>query len=79
MPTRRSNPFQTRAFSLQCLTAGQVWQFLSRKHDSYWTWSPALCRPHFATKYLRIEIDTSAETGIGEWNYIDYGRQSTKS
>ncbi|KAL1519160.1 hypothetical protein AB1Y20_003420 [Prymnesium parvum] len=38
----------------------------------YWRWSPLICRTHFKTREIRIELDTSAETGIGDWNYLDY-------
>lgn len=39
---------------------------------TYWSWSPSICRTHFKTRDIRIEIDTSKETGIADWNYIDY-------
>merc|ERR1711871_984139 len=39
---------------------------------SYWRWVPKACRVHFKTTELRIEVDTSAQTGIADWNYIDY-------
>lgn len=35
----------------------------------YWKWSPAVCRPPFATNTLRIEMDTQT---IQDWNYVDY-------
>ena len=38
----------------------------------YWTWAPTICRTHSLASKLRIEIDTSAETGIDSWNYVDY-------
>ena len=39
----------------------------------YWNWAPeGLCRSHFLTSQFRIEVDTTAATGIDEWNYIDY-------
>lgn len=42
------------------------------RKQKYWRWSPGgLCRPHFRTSELRVELDTSAETGINDWNYID--------
>lgn len=39
---------------------------------SYWTWAPESCRVHFKSKHVRIEVDSSSETGISDWNYIDY-------
>ena len=39
---------------------------------SYHTWAPSLCRTHFPVSTLRIAVDTSVETGIDDWNYIDY-------
>ena len=38
----------------------------------YWQWSPDACRSHFLVSELRIEVDTSSETGVSDWNYIDY-------
>ena len=35
----------------------------------YWRWSPPICRTHFKTDTIRIEMDTVA---IADWNYIDY-------
>lgn len=41
--------------------------------DRYWRWAPPrTCRPHFTADTLRIEIDTSSQTGVSDWNYIDY-------
>ena len=40
----------------------------------YGKWTPNVCRLHFKVRKLRIEVDTSAETGIDIWNYIDYVR-----
>ena len=37
----------------------------------YWKWAPNVCRMHFLTDTIRIEVDTSKETGVGDWNYID--------
>ena len=34
----------------------------------YWSWAPAICRTHFKTKSIRLEIDTSKDTGIQDWN-----------
>jgi len=31
-----------------------------------------ICRPFFLADEFRIEVDTSVETGISDWNYIDY-------
>ena len=33
---------------------------------------PKFCNQAFASKNYRIEVDTSTETGIPSWNYIDY-------
>merc|ERR1719199_442053 len=30
-----------------------------------------VCKPTFAAKHFRVGIDTTAETGIDDWNYID--------
>lgn len=38
----------------------------------YWRWAPDVCRLHFPVQRLRIEVDTSLETGVSDWNYIDY-------
>eukprot|EP00966_Prymnesium_polylepis_P042468 986751-Prymnesium_polylepis.1 len=40
--------------------------------SKYWRWAPDVCRTQFVASELRIEVDTSAETGIEDWNYIDY-------
>ena len=32
---------------------------------------PQACRAHFKTNELRIEVDTSSESGVSDWNYID--------
>lgn len=40
----------------------------------YYRWAPDTCRVHFRVTHLRIEVDTSVETGIADWNYIDYVR-----
>eukprot|EP00966_Prymnesium_polylepis_P161511 3732705-Prymnesium_polylepis.1 len=40
----------------------------------YWTWAPTTCRTHFLASDFRLELDTSIETGIPSWNYIDYVR-----
>ena len=40
----------------------------------YYRWAPSTCRVHFRVTHLRIEVDTSAETGIADWNYMDYVR-----
>ena len=37
----------------------------------YWNWAPNVCRTHFLADTIRIEVDTSDETGVGDWNYID--------
>lgn len=43
------------------------------KSGKYYQWSPSICRTQFKTDTLRIEIDTSKETGVGDaWNYMDY-------
>jgi len=39
---------------------------------TYHLWAPSICRTHFPVSVLRIAVDTSAETGIDDWNYIDY-------
>jgi len=38
----------------------------------YWRWAPDVCRPHFKSAQLRLEVDTSSATGFGDWTYIDY-------
>jgi len=38
----------------------------------YHDWAPAICRPAFKASEFRLELDTSAQTGISDWNYIDY-------
>ena len=46
---------------------------LHTRTRKYWQWVPSdSCRPHFVASEFRIEVDTSSETGIGDWNYIDY-------
>ena len=40
----------------------------------YWQWSAEVCRTHFLASVFRIELDTTAETGIDDWNYIDYAK-----
>jgi len=37
----------------------------------YWKWAPNVCRMSFLTDTIRIEVDTSEETGAKDWNYID--------
>ena len=37
---------------------------LQVERNLYWDWSPQICRPHFYTSVVRIELDTSAETGM---------------
>ena len=37
--------------------------------NTYWDFAPAVCRGHFKTRSLRIEVDTSSETGVEDWNY----------
>eukprot|EP00966_Prymnesium_polylepis_P176574 4087942-Prymnesium_polylepis.1 len=44
------------------------------KYKRYWRWSPSVCRPHFKTKTIRLELDTSTETGIAGANCVDYVR-----
>ena len=34
----------------------------------YWTWAPEICHTHFKTNKIRIEMDTSGETGVTDWN-----------
>jgi hypothetical protein len=38
----------------------------------YFTFDEALCRAPFKTDALRIELDTSEESGISDWNLVDY-------
>jgi len=38
----------------------------------YWKWAPDACRTQYKASEFRIEVDTSIETGIESWNYIDY-------
>mmetsp|Transcript_13688 Transcript_13688/g.29528 ORF Transcript_13688/g.29528 Transcript_13688/m.29528 type:complete len:1410 (-) Transcript_13688:45-4274(-) len=38
----------------------------------YHIFQEPICRPPFKTNHLRLEFDTSAETGIGSWNYLEY-------
>ena len=33
----------------------------------YWYWAPQACRTHFKASELRIEVDTSATTGVAEY------------
>lgn len=40
---------------------------LNSRRGRYLLWAPKICRPHFKTKRVRIELDTSEETGIDEW------------
>ena len=40
--------------------------------QQYWTWSPTICRPHAKMNEFRLELDTSEQTGIADWNYIDW-------
>ncbi|KAL1511077.1 hypothetical protein AB1Y20_005900 [Prymnesium parvum] len=43
------------------------------RSGQYWTWQPApFCRPHHRISEVRLELDTSSQTGIADWNYIDY-------
>ena len=35
----------------------------------YYNLSPTICRPHFKSNKVRIEIDSDT---ISDWNYIDY-------
>ena len=35
----------------------------------YFNWAPPICRAHFPSRFLRIQMDTDT---IGDWNYIDY-------
>jgi hypothetical protein len=43
------------------------------RQKRYWRWSaPQMCRPHVLISELRLEFDTSAETGVDDWNYLDY-------
>ena len=44
----------------------------STPSSTYWYWLPSVCRTHFLTTDLRVEIDTSEQTGVADWNYIDY-------
>ena len=43
-----------------------------RSLQEYWQWAPDVCRTSFLATDFRIEVDTSVETGIAEWNYLDY-------
>ena len=36
----------------------------------YHKWAPVVCRTNFKTDTIRIEMDTSAETGAADWNYV---------
>ena len=48
---------------------------LNAERALYDTFSPTdVCRVPFRTSRLRLELDTSAETGDSDWNYIDYVR-----
>ena len=38
----------------------------------YFVFDSPLCRAPFKTDALRLELDTSAQTGIADWNHIDY-------
>ena len=51
----------------------QLNDYLAHKStNTYWKWAPNTCRTHFKTTDFRIELDTSTETGIEDWNYLDY-------
>ena len=39
---------------------------------AYWAWSPPICQSPFKANTIRLELDTSEETGVETWNYIDY-------
>ena len=43
-----------------------------RSFQLYHHFEPDTCHQPFKTRYLRIEMDTTVETGVGDWNYIDY-------
>ena len=38
----------------------------------YMRWAPPVCRPQRRISEVRLELDTTSETGIADWNYIDY-------
>ena len=38
----------------------------------YMRWAPPVCQPQMQISEVRIELDTTSETGIADWNYIDY-------
>jgi len=38
---------------------------------TYHSWAPEVCRTPFKVKYLRLELDTTVETGVADWNYLD--------
>jgi hypothetical protein len=61
----------------QRMYAGAALTGVSDAHTrtrKYWQWVPDACRAHFKATEFRIEVDTSTETGVGDWNYIDYVR-----
>jgi len=43
-----------------------------KEANEYWRWAPNVCQIDFKADTLRIEMDTSSETGIYDWNYVDY-------
>jgi hypothetical protein len=61
-----------------------VWQqlyadaVLKKKYDAtngnglYYVFDETVCRTAFQTRKLRIEVDSTGETGIADWNCIDY-------
>ena len=43
-----------------------------RSTGAYEKWAPNICRLQFKSDTIRIEVDTSAQTGAADWNYLDY-------
>jgi len=49
----------------------EKFKIVNERH-TYFKMNPDICRPFFKADVIRIELDTSSETGIADWNYIDY-------
>mmetsp|Transcript_7817 Transcript_7817/g.17079 ORF Transcript_7817/g.17079 Transcript_7817/m.17079 type:complete len:867 (-) Transcript_7817:181-2781(-) len=45
---------------------------MTNERGFYFIFDETICRPSFKSDTYRLELDTSSETGIGTWNYIDY-------
>ena len=64
-PNSNSNPHPNQALVGDSVTYKAL--------SSYWKWAPPnVCRTHFKATDFRVELDTSTETGIDDWNEYDY-------